>query len=102
MVVAECVKQASQRKERSEFFFYRTADSATEVDLLWMRNGKSHAYEIKWSKTLNRDMAQPMLSLLKKHPMQEAKVLSLHEKDVPLVNGVIASHWSSILGPQDL
>ena len=96
MVIAECVKQAAQRTERSEFYFYRTADSV-EVDLIWVRSGKPSAYEIKWSKTLDRQMAQPMVTLLKDHRMEDTKVLSLHENDVPLMDGVTGSHWSSIL-----
>lgn len=93
MVIAEFVKRASQNLERASFSFYRTANDI-EVDLIVEKGNEISAYEIKFAKTLRLDMAQPMLSFLKDHPVKEAILLSLHEEEVPLHRQVVARHWS--------
>lgn len=95
MVIAECLKRSAYHAERTQFYFYRTA-SQVEVDLVLERRGEISAYEIKFAKTLSRQMADPMLTFLKSHPTKRASVLSLHEKTTPLAAGVQAEHWSRI------
>ena len=97
MVVAEWIKRAAYQKQRTEFYFYRTANDV-EVDLLVEHKGELSAYEVKFAKTLRRDMADGLLTFMKEHPVKKAAVLSLHEKETPLAPNVIAQHWSSTDG----
>ncbi len=96
MVIMEAVKRLSHRMERSQVFFYRTA-SNVEVDLIIERGNGIEAYEIKHAKTLHRDMARPLSIFIKDHQVVKALVLSLHEKRMPLLEGIWADHWSQIL-----
>lgn len=94
MVIAEFIKRSSHRTERTEFFFYRTA-SGTEVDLIKGQGGDLFAYEIKFVKTLRREMVEPLLTFIEDHPVKRATLLSLQEKEVPLATNVQAAHWST-------
>ena len=66
MVIAECLKRAAYRAEKTDLYFYRTA-SQVEVDLIVERAGEINAYEIKFAKTLSQQMAAPMLLFMKDH-----------------------------------
>lgn len=96
MVIAEAIKKASHRLERTEFFFYRTA-GGVEVDLLVEQQGELRAYEIKCSKTLKREMGNGLLSFLAEYPSAKASLLSLQEQELPLREHIMARHWSSVL-----
>ncbi len=95
MVVMECRKRLAAAKGYSQCYFYRTA-SGVEVDLVVEREGEIDAYEIKWAKTLSRDMAESLALFMKEHPVRTASVISLHEENVPLLEGISGVHWSSI------
>jgi len=96
MVVMECVKRLSYRKEHAECFFYRTA-SQVEVDLIVQRKGKLEAYEIKLAKTLSKEMALGLENFMKEHPTDFPAVLSLKEEKFPLTPNVSNMHWSQIV-----
>lgn len=96
MVVMECVKRLSYRKEHAECFFYRTA-SQVEVDLIVQRKGRLEAYEIKLAKTLSKEMALGLENFMKEHPTDLAAVLSLKEENIPLTPNVSNMHWSQII-----
>lgn len=95
MVIAEFIKKTSKTAQRIEYFFYRTA-AGVEIDLLVERSGKIEAYEIKFAKTLSRDMAKSLSLFASEHKVEKSTVLSLCEMKVPLVEGVFAEHWSSL------
>lgn len=95
MVIAEFMKKCSKNSQRVESFFYRTS-SGIEVDFVVERAGEIEAYEIKFSKTLSRDMAQSLRVFASEHKVKKAAVLSLQEKKTPLMEGIFAEHWSSI------
>lgn len=95
MVIAEFIKKLSKSLQRVEYFFYRTA-SGVEIDLIVERSGKMEAYEIKFAKTLSRDMAGSLSLFASEHKVEETSLLSLQEKKTPLVEGVFAKHWSSL------
>ncbi len=95
MVIAELLKRLSKSPQRVEYFFYRTA-SGVEVDLIIERSGQIEAYEIKFAKTLSRDMAQSLNSFMSEYKVQKSTVLSLQEKKTPLMEGIFGEHWSSI------
>jgi predicted AAA+ superfamily ATPase len=95
MVVIEYKKRLAALKGYSQCFFYRTS-SGVEVDLIIEKEGKIEAHEIKWAKTLSRDMAEPLSLFMKEHSVSSASVLSLHEERVPLVEGVVGTHWSAL------
>ena len=95
MVIAEFIKKLSKSPQRVEYFFYRTA-SGVEVDLVVERSGKIQAYEIKFVKTLSRDMAQSLSFFASEHEVEKSVVLSLQEKKIPLVEGIFAEHWSTV------
>ncbi len=92
MVIAEFIKRRSKSPQRTECFFYRTA-SGVEVDLIIERSGKIEAYEIKFTKTLSRDMAQSLNLFASEHKVEKSTVLSLQEKKTPLMEGIYAEHW---------
>ncbi len=94
MVIAETMKRYAQRGERARISFYRSA-SGIEVDLIIEKADGIHAYEIKFAKSLRRDMAQPISAFIKDHPAQEASILSLQEQSLPLTEEIRAEHWSS-------
>lgn len=95
MIVAEVLKKAAHHAERPGLFFYRTA-SGVEVDLIIERAGNISAYEIKFAKSLTREMAQPLLLFTQEHKVQKASILSLQEKHLPLMGNIMGEHWSSI------
>ncbi len=95
MVVMECKKRLSYRKSNAGCYFYRTA-SGVEVDLLVEYGDGIDAYEIKCSKTLSRDMAQPLALFQKEHPIKSGKILSLQEETIPLISGIEGGHWSKM------
>ena len=96
MVIMEYIKRLSQLSERSQVFFYRTA-SGVEVDLLVEHQRHLQAYEIKFSKTISRQMAHPLKLFKEDIQLDQACVLSLQEQTVPLFEGIQAVHWSKIV-----
>ncbi len=96
MVIMEAIKRLSQQMERAQVFFYRTA-TKVEVDLVIERRGVIEAYEIKHAKTIQRDMAQSLKLFVEDHKVSKATLLSLHEKRIPLFEGIWGEHWSEIL-----
>jgi len=98
MVIVEFMKRLSKIPQRVEYSFYRTA-SGVEVDLVVERGGKMEAYEIKFAKTLSRDMAQQLNLFSTEHKVDISTVLSLQEKKTALMEGIFGDHWSRIAGP---
>lgn len=92
MVIAEFIKRLSKSPQRVEYFFYRIA-SGIEVDLVMERSWKIEAYEIKFAKTLSRDMAQSLSFFASEYKVEES---FFEEKKTPLMEGIFAEHWSSI------
>jgi hypothetical protein len=70
-----------------------------EVDLIVERKGLLDAFEIKFAKTVSRDMAYPLTIFLKDHQARLSAVLSLNEKTLPLGEQIKAIHWSRLLKP---
>lgn len=96
MVIMEAIKRLSHRTERSQIFFYRTA-TKVEVDLIVEMGNEIQAYEIKLSKTINREMAHSLSLFIKEHPVKKASLLSLQESELFIADGIKAEHWSHIL-----
>ncbi len=96
MVIMECVKKLSYRKEHAECFFYRTANQV-EVDLVVQRKGHLEAYEIKFAKTLSKEMTSGLETFMKDHASVHASILSLKQETVPLKAHISAMHWSQVL-----
>lgn len=96
MVIMECIKRLASKEGRFECFFYRTP-SGVEVDLICEHSGKTYAYEIKFAKTLNRNMALSLSNFKKDHPVDFLKILSLSDKNVFFNKEVETKHWSSLL-----
>lgn len=95
MVIMEKIKQLAYEKQRSECYFYRTA-SGVEIDLLVEKAGKLDLYEIKFAKSLKREMARNLVQFKKTYEVDSAHVLSLQKKSHLLAEGVKAEHWSQI------
>jgi hypothetical protein len=96
MIVMEAIKRLSQRTERAQIYFYRTA-AGVEVDLIIERGNGIEAYEIKHSKTLDREMARPLSLFMQEHQVLKASILSLQEKRTPLLEGIWGEHWTQLL-----
>ena len=96
MVVMAYKKHFSLQKSHSQFFFYRTS-SGVEIDLLIQRGVNLSAYEIKFAKTLSKDMAHHLFIFQKEHKCLVAQVLSLQDEDIPLSSNVKGVHWSKNL-----
>jgi len=94
MVIMEAVKQLSAQTNRSQCFFYRTA-SGVEVDLIVEKENHLDAYEIKLAKTLDREMAQSIALFRKEHKVRRSQIISLQEKNMPLLEGIEGVHWSA-------
>lgn len=95
MVVVEAMKRLANRDGHREFFFYRTA-SGVEVDLICSAHGRTVAYEIKFAKSLSKDMTASLAAFQKEAQVDELAVLSLYEEELPLTRDVKALHWSSV------
>jgi len=95
MVIAEAMKRSSSQREKTEFFFYRTA-SGIEVDLIMERGNEFEAYEIKFAKTLSREMARPLASFSAEHRVRKASILSLQEKKTAPAEGIFAEPWHAL------
>jgi predicted AAA+ superfamily ATPase len=93
MVIAEFIKRAATQAGHTDFYFYRSA-SGVEVDLLMERKGEMFAYEVKFSKTLRKEMAEPLSTFIQDHPVKKAIILSLQEKRMPIAQGITGQHWS--------
>jgi hypothetical protein len=96
MVVMEAIKRLSHKPERAQIYFYRTAAGA-EVDLVVERKNKIEAYEIKLSKTPNKEMAVPLAIFVKDHKVDRSALVSLYEKKIQLTDKIHTEHWSQIL-----
>lgn len=93
MVIMEVIKRLSYREAHFQCSFYRTT-SGVEVDLICEVQEKLLAYEIKFSKTLSKNMTKGLSLFKKDFPKSELKVLSLYPEEVALSRDVKASHWS--------
>lgn len=96
MIVMEVIKRLSYQSGFSPVYFYRTS-SGVEVDLIVENEGKVFAYEIKFSKTLSKDMAKGLPAFIKDKDVNIAQVLSLQEKKLPFSDRIQGVHWSHLL-----
>lgn len=95
MVVMESIKRFSAVSGRVQFYFYRSS-YGVEVDLIIEKEGKLDAYEIKFSKTVSREMASSLMKVQNELDVSQAVILSLQEEMVPLTSTVTSAHWSKI------
>lgn len=95
MVIMEKIKSLSFSKKRTDCFFYRTA-AGVEIDLIIESQGRYDAYEVKYAKTLKKEMALPLAQFAQEHPTRSACLLSLQTKRQLLARGVAARHWSVV------
>ena len=95
MVVMEAIKRCSFEGTRFQPFFYRTS-SGLEVDLLIEKAGGLEAFEIKFSKTIHKEMAESLNTFVSEHSVKRARLLSLQEKSIALFPEIWAEHWSSV------
>lgn len=95
MVIMECVKHLSTSENRGECFFYRTA-SGVEIDLVVKRGPSLELYEIKFAKTIRKEMARNLTLFRQEHEVERAVLLSLSEKKGQLAKGVEMKHWTEI------
>jgi hypothetical protein len=96
MVIIEAIKRCSFEGERFQTYFYRTS-AGLEVDLLIEKAGALEAFEIKFSKTINKEMAEPLETFVSEHRVKRACLLSLQEKSIALFPQIWAEHWSSVI-----
>ncbi len=78
MVIMEAIKRCSFEGKRFQPYFYRTS-SGLEVDLLIEKGNALEAFEIKFSKTIHREMAEPLKIFASEHSLKRASLLSLRE-----------------------
>ncbi|NGX35123.1 MAG: hypothetical protein K1060chlam1_01493 [Candidatus Anoxychlamydiales bacterium] len=95
MIIMETIKRLSYRLGRTNCYFYRT-QAALEVDLI-IEKTKSVPYEIKFAKTLSKDMASSINIFAKDHDIEKGYVLSLNKDDTHLYRNILATHWSKVL-----
>lgn len=96
MVIMEAVKRLSHKMQRSQVFFYRTS-AGVEVDLIIDSMGKLNAYEIKLSKTPNKEMTASLSQFIKDHKVGLASLLTLYDKKILLTDNIETQHWSKLL-----
>lgn len=92
MVVMDFIKKLSTQKKRSQCFFYRSA-AGVEIDLVIDQSGKLDLYEIKFAKTLKKEMARSLQLFTSQHPVRSSQLLSLQRKNFVLSEGVEAKYW---------
>ncbi len=95
MVVMEKIKHFANAAERAPCYFYRTS-KGLEVDLLIDRGTSLEAYEIKFTATPNKQMAEPLVRFQEEHEVSKAALLTLRSKPVPLTQDIKSEHWSSL------
>lgn len=95
MVIMEYRKQYMLKNNRAQFFFFRTS-SGVEVDLVILNGSQIDAYEIKFAKTLSKNMSLSLSLFKKEHSCRFTNVLSLHKDEFPLSHDIKAIHWSKI------
>lgn len=96
MVIMEAIKRLYSRDAYFRCSFYRTS-SGVEVDFICETQDKLFAYEIKFTKTLSKEMIKSLSLFKKDFPQSEMKLISLNEGETELTREVRAIHWSSIL-----
>lgn len=96
MVIMEYIKKLNSQPSPYKVYFYRTA-TGTEIDFLCEYQGRLLASEIKFSKSLSKDMAKSLLDFNKDCKADELTILSLYESEISLTQDVKAKHWSSLL-----
>lgn len=96
MIFMEVVKRLSCDASHTPIYFYRTSHGS-EVDLIIEKKGKTYAYEIKFSKTLTKEMAKGLKEFLTSHEAYSAKILSLQERPLPFYKEIQGLHWKHLL-----
>ena len=92
----EAIKRLAYQTRRANCYFYRT-QNGVEVDLIIDKDNELRAYEIKFSKTISRDMAKGIKMFQKDHEIKNGYVLSLNKDNVPLGENIFGTHWGNIL-----
>jgi len=85
MVIMETIKRLSYQKTKSNCYFYRNRNGV-EIDLLVEKSNTLIPYEIKFSKTIDKDMAKSLNFFLKEHKIKKGYVLSLNTEKLVLYN----------------
>jgi len=95
MIVMECKKQLCLKKSSSKLYFYRSTNRV-EVDLIIKDGNDLEAFEIKFAKTLSKDMTKSLSIFKKDHPKSSTKIISLNEENIPITKDIEAVHWSNL------
>lgn len=94
MVIMDRYKRTLAGGRRPRIFFYRSG-AGVEVDLIELKGTDLHASEIKFTKTVTREMASGLLSLAKDKAFRGGELLSLQEAKIPITDKIVARHWAS-------
>jgi len=95
MIIIEAIKRLAYQTGKSNCYFYRT-QSGIEVDLIIEKSNELIPYEIKFSKTLSKNMASSINLFQKDHQINKGFVLSLHKETIPFYENIEAIHWNNI------
>jgi predicted AAA+ superfamily ATPase len=96
MIIIETIKRLSYQTKKVNCYFYRT-QNGTEVDLIIEKATELIPYEIKFTKTISKNMASSINLFQKDHKTTKGFVLSLHKDKVLLYENIEAVHWNNIL-----
>ncbi|NGX48537.1 MAG: hypothetical protein K940chlam5_00124 [Candidatus Anoxychlamydiales bacterium] len=99
MIIMETIKRLSYQVGKTNCYFYRTG-AGVEIDLI-VEKTKTIPYEIKFTKTLSKNMARSINLFSKDHDIEKGYVLSLSGDDIFLYRNVLAMHWSKVLKGQE-
>ena len=95
MIIMELIKRLSYHKIKSNCYFYRT-QNGVEIDLIIEQRNEFIPCEIKFTKTLSKNMAAAISLFQKSYKSKTGYVLSLHPDTVPLYENIQAIHWHDI------
>lgn len=93
MVVMERVKRYAGKGSRAPCYFYRSTNGH-EVDLIEDHGTYLDAFEIKFTASPKKEMAQSLERFRAEHPVSRSSLLCLRKDSAPLTAHVDALHWS--------
>ena len=96
MIIMETIKRLSYQKGKANCYFYRT-QNGVEIDLIVEKSNEMVPYEIKFSKTISKDMAKSLKLFEIDHKVKNGYVLSLNKEKLVLYKNIEAIHFSEVL-----
>jgi len=95
MVIMDIIKRLSYQKVKINTYFYRSQNNL-EIDLILERGLNIIPIEIKFAKTVSKELASNLKLFKNEYPFEKGYLASLNETNLPFYENIYSINFKNI------